>query len=237
MNQSSNNRRQGSKGTSLRLRRRLTTFLKVTLLSVPAKLKFPCQSMSVAITPWCHSQSVRASPSSQIPVTSCHKSQWIYIYVYVDWPKILGQAITERSLSNFFVLYEHFAERQKTYHTILFWCKWLTKLKPQTHYNNLARFPRFFFFFFFWGLTKDCSMEHKMKTTSNSLHHVCNLVFHKHPRSSNWHWWHCYIWSWTSFHVCFCPTNYTMSRLNNISSITCNNPWVLDLYKLRSPRV
>jgi hypothetical protein len=144
MNQSSSNRRQGSKGTSVRLWRRLTTFLKVTILSVPAKLKFPWQSMSVAITPWCHSQSVRASPSSQIPVTSYHKfpGGYTYMYMLID-PKFWGKPLQKRSLSNFFVLYEHFAERQKTYHTILFWCKWLTKLKPQTHYNNLARFPRF----------------------------------------------------------------------------------------------
>jgi len=94
MNQSSSNRRQGSKGTSLRLRRRLTTFLKVTILSVPAKLKFPWQSMSVAITPWCHSQSVGASPSSQIPVTSYHKFPGGYTYMYMlIGPKFRGNPL------------------------------------------------------------------------------------------------------------------------------------------------
>jgi hypothetical protein len=215
MNQSSNNRRQGSKGTSLRLRRRLTTFLKVTTLSVPAKLKFPCQSMSVAITPWCHSQSVRASPSSQIPVWLAATSPGGYTYICICWlAHYFGASHYRKIFEQIFVLYEHFAERQKTYHTILFWCKWLTKLKPQTHYNNLAKFPRFFFS---EASTKDCSMEHKMKTISNSLHHVCNLVFHKHPRiSSNWYWWHWNIWGWTSFHVCFCPTNFTVPLLNNM---------------------
>jgi hypothetical protein len=136
-----------------------------------------------------------------------HKYQWLAatsfpmdIHICICWLAQNFGAIHYRKIfEQFFCLVWAFCWETEniSHHSLLM--QVTHKVETSNPLQQLSSIPKGFFFL--RGLTKDCSMEHKMKTVSNSLHHVCNLVFHKHPRiSSNWHWWHWYIWwGWTSY--------------------------------------